>query len=76
MSADAATTRTVRLRVEGMGCEGCVAAVRQALADVPGVTRVQVDLASGTAEVDAAPTATLQDLTAALDAAGYGAAPA
>jgi copper chaperone CopZ len=71
-----ATTQIVRLRVEGMGCEGCVAAVRQALQSVPGVARAQVDLASGTAEVEAAPTATVQDLTAAVDAAGYGATPA
>lgn len=71
-----AATRIVRLRVEGMGCEGCVAAVRQALEAVPGVARAQVDLASGTAEVEAAPTATVQDLTAAVAAAGYGATPA
>ena len=67
-------TRTIRLRVEGMGCDGCVASVREALQAVPGVTRAEVDLQHGTAEVDVVPPIEPASLVAAVDAAGYEAA--
>ena len=66
-------TRTVSLRVEGMGCEACVATVRQALLSVPGVTAARVDLAQGKAEVEAAPATQDTALQAAVDRAGYAA---
>lgn len=66
----------VRLRIVGMGCEGCVAAVEEALRNVPGVERVAVDLASGTGEVRTREAATAADLVAAIEKAGYEAAPA
>jgi copper chaperone CopZ len=69
-------TRIVRLRVAGMGCEGCVTSVRQALAGVPGVVRAEVDLEGGTAEVEAAAATDPQALVQAVDEAGYEAAPA
>ena len=53
MPDDQATT-TIRLRVDGMGCDGCVASVRDALQAVQGVTRAEVDLRRGMAEVEAA----------------------
>ena len=41
-----------RLKIEGMTCNHCVMAVKQALAAVPGVAGpVEVDLASGEAQV-------------------------
>lgn len=43
---------TVEILVEGMGCEGCVAAVEKALRAVPGVRSVRVDLKAGRATVD------------------------
>lgn len=61
----------VRLRVDGMGCEGCVAAVTEALRQVPGVQRVKVELAAGTAEVEAVPPVDAAWLLAAVDRAGY-----
>ena len=64
-------TRTIRLRVEGMGCDGCVTSVARALQAVPGVTRAEVDLARGTAEVEALPAIEPARLIAAVDAAGY-----
>lgn len=67
-------SRTVSLRVEGMGCEACVATVRQALLSVPGVKAARVDLAQGKAEVEAAPTTPDAALQAAVDRAGYAAA--
>ena len=66
--------RTTRLRIEGMGCNGCVSSVRAALQAVPGVTRAEVDLARGTAEVEAPPAIEPERLIAAVDAAGYAAA--
>ena len=35
------------IKVKGMSCEHCVAAVTKAVAGLPGVSNVEVDLASG-----------------------------
>lgn len=51
-----------------MTCNGCVNAVRNMLTKVPGVTRVEVDLAAKTAEVRG--TAAVPDLQAALKKTG------
>lgn len=64
-------TRTIRLEVEGMGCEGCVTAVQQALEGVPGVVRALVDLKGGRAEVEAAEGVDPARLVAAVGEAGY-----
>lgn len=39
------------LQIEGMTCENCVKHARMALSDIPGVSNVQVNLATGLAEV-------------------------
>jgi copper chaperone CopZ len=65
----------IELVIEGMGCEGCVAAVDEALRAVPGVRAVAVDLEAGRATVEhegADPTA----LVRAVEKAGYEARPA
>ena len=71
-----ATGEAVILRIDGMSCASCVARVENALARVPGVTDVSVNLASEEAvlhrHAGAADTAAL---IAAVKAAGYGAAP-
>ena len=60
----------IRLKVEGMTCQHCVKAVREALSSVPGVDQVtEVDLESGEALVDGKPQA--QALLAALHEEGY-----
>jgi copper chaperone CopZ len=64
---------TVLLRIEGMKCAGCADAVRDALAQVPGVLEVSVDMSSGSATVTGS--ASSGDLSEALQAAGYGARP-
>lgn len=69
-------TRIVRLRVEGMGCDGCVTAVQQALEAVPGVVRALVDLKGAAAEVEVAPATEPEALLRAVDQAGYHATPA
>jgi copper chaperone CopZ len=46
------TMETITLKVVGMTCMGCVGSVQRLLQALPGVERVQVDLASGLARVD------------------------
>lgn len=63
---------TLTLRIDGMTCGHCVAAVREALGAVPGVTRVgEVNLERGLATVDGTPAP--EALLASLRDAGYGA---
>lgn len=58
------------LKIDGMNCMHCVKAATQALGAVPGVVGIpEVDLASGRAHVEGS--AALEDLIAALQAAGY-----
>ncbi len=54
-----------------MGCEGCVATVDAALREVPGVRRVTVDRAQGTAEVELGSPVDTASLVAAIERAGY-----
>lgn len=60
------------LQVSGMTCNGCVKHVTTALRAVPGVTAVEVDLASGRAKVVGE--AAVPALIAAVTDAGYEAA--
>ncbi|MCW1920368.1 heavy metal translocating P-type ATPase [Rhodobacter sp. KR11] len=57
------------LEVTGMTCASCVGRVEKALAAVPGVVRVSVNLATERAQVTG--TAGLASLIAAVDRAGY-----
>lgn len=61
----------VNLKVEGMSCTNCQAAVEKALMEVPGVTDVDVALDEGTVAVkgDTAPEALIK----AVQDAGYSA---
>lgn len=69
---DSAAGGTV-LFITGMTCTGCVSAVGRALSRVPGVTGVEVDLASG--RVCVGGTASPASLVAAVEKAGYGLRP-
>jgi Cu+-exporting ATPase len=75
MSAAALSTDAIRLHVSGMSCASCVGRVEKALLKVPGVTSASVNLATEEATVHAPATVSLAALTAALDRAGYSAAP-
>jgi copper chaperone len=66
MSTDDARRYTVR----GMTCEHCVASVREEVYEVPGVTGVDVDLASGAIQVRGEDF-TDEAIKAAVDEAGY-----
>jgi copper chaperone CopZ len=58
------------LKITGMNCQHCVSSATRALEAVSGVTGVQVDLASGLAQVEGSAAAVA--LLAAVQAAGYG----
>lgn len=60
----------IEIRVTGMSCQHCVAAVTRALESVPGVTGVRVDLESGLARVQGEAEAAA--LERAVIDAGYG----
>ncbi|MBR9766398.1 MAG: copper-translocating P-type ATPase [Rhodobacteraceae bacterium] len=67
-----ARTQTVRLNVSSMSCASCVGRVDKALAAVPGVLEVDVNLASETATVTYVEGAVeLSDLLTAAEEAGY-----
>ncbi|WP_080435226.1 heavy metal translocating P-type ATPase [Burkholderia ubonensis] len=71
----AAATAPIELEIEGMTCASCVARVEKALANVPGVTRASVNLATERATVDAAAVVTTAQLVDAVRQAGYQATP-
>jgi len=64
-----ATTTTYQ--VTGMTCGHCVASVTEEVSAVPGVTGVQVDLASGRVEVTADGALDDEAVVAAVEEAGY-----
>jgi copper chaperone CopZ len=67
----------IRIRIEDMTCEMCCSGVREALAAVPGVKQVAVDMTSGEAQVLAeSPDLAVSTLVEALTRAGYRASPA
>ena len=59
------------LTVSGMTCGHCVAAVTSELEAIPGVTSVEVDLATGRAVVTSSAPVDPSLLLAAVDEAGY-----
>lgn len=61
---------TTEIKVTGMSCQHCVGAVTRALEAVPGVTDVEVDLASGLVRVQGE--ADPVTLSKAVQDAGYG----
>lgn len=60
----------IRLSVEGMSCEHCVVAVRQALTDVEGTTVEEVQVGSATVSIDLGVTSVGALIDAVTDA-GY-----
>ena len=63
---------TVKLKVEGMTCGGCVASVTRVVNAVPGVADARVRLDAGSAEVDFDPERTDEAaIRSAIEGAGY-----
>jgi Cu+-exporting ATPase len=71
----AAAVSTLRLAITGMTCASCVSRVEKALSAVPGVASASVNLATERASVTAAGGVTAKQLVAAIERAGYDAAP-
>ena len=64
--------QSLRLKIGDMTCASCVSRVEKALKQVPGVLSAEVNLATETAEVKlSGGAATLDQLIAAVDKAGY-----
>jgi copper ion binding protein len=59
------------IKVNGMTCQHCVAAVTKALAAIDGVTNVVVDLDAGTATYDETDAVDAKAIRRALEDAGY-----
>jgi copper chaperone len=66
---------TTTYTVTGMTCDHCVAAVRDEVGKVDGVTSVGVDLASATVTVESERPADPAAVSAAVAEAGYEVAP-
>ncbi|RQQ54944.1 heavy metal translocating P-type ATPase [Burkholderia stagnalis] len=65
----------IELDIDGMTCASCVARVEKALANVPGVTRASVNLATERATVETSSGVPASRLADAVKQAGYGATP-
>jgi len=59
------------IKVKGMSCAHCVAAMTKAMASLPGVSNVKVDLASGRVTYDRAAPIPPEDLARVVKAAGF-----
>lgn len=62
---------TTQLKIQGMSCDHCVAAVKQALEGVDGVQRADVTLEPGKATVEHEHGTPLAALVGAVEEEGY-----
>ncbi|QTJ68056.1 heavy-metal-associated domain-containing protein [Rhodococcus sp. ZPP] len=62
---------TTTVTVTGMTCGHCVSSVREEIGNLPGVTAVDVDLASGRVAIDSDSPIEKAALARAVDEAGY-----
>jgi copper chaperone len=59
------------IKVNGMTCQHCVAAVTKALQSIDGITNVKVDLEAGTATYDETAPVDTGAIRRAIEDAGY-----
>jgi len=62
---------TRSIGVAGMSCDHCANAVRDELGKLPGVTRIEVDVAAGTVRISAERLPGEAALRGAVEQAGY-----
>jgi len=62
---------TVTVTVSGMTCGHCASSVREEVGSIPGVSAVDVDLASGTVTVDSDREVASAAIQSAVEEAGY-----
>jgi copper chaperone CopZ len=72
-SSPGTTIRDTSLHVTGMRCGSCKRRVDAALARVPGVSRVRVDVSGQRVDIQHASGTTIAALVQAITAEGYGA---
>lgn len=61
----------MEIKVKGMSCGHCAAAVTRALEALPGVSQVQVDLATSTVTFNSSEPIPLEELARVIRQAGY-----
>jgi copper chaperone len=61
----------VSITVTGMSCGHCVSSVREEVGSIPGVTAVDVDLASGTVTIGSERQVEADAIKSAVEEAGY-----
>ena len=72
MSHDVGKDKLLLIKIEGMHCHKCEAAIRKAIAANPGVHEVEVDFPSRQASVLFDPSSvSVKDLTQAVTGLGY-----
>lgn len=59
------------IKVAGMTCQHCVNSVTEEVSGLTGVVSVNIDLASGSVEIESANELVASDLEAAIQEAGY-----
>jgi len=62
---------TATYTVKGMTCGHCVSSVKEEVSEVPGVTGVEVDLATGSLTVASEAPVDAAKIVAAVEEAGY-----
>ncbi|MGN5237639.1 MULTISPECIES: cation transporter [unclassified Rhodococcus (in: high G+C Gram-positive bacteria)] len=62
---------TTTVTVTGMTCGHCVSSVREEISEIPGVTGIEVDLASGRVDIESNTSIDSAAIAAAVDEAGY-----
>jgi len=62
---------TTTLTAPDIVCDGCASAIRHALARVPGVSGIDVDVAAKEVTVEHGNLLTREEIAAALDKAGF-----
>jgi copper ion binding protein len=62
---------TLTVTVTGMSCGHCASSVREEVGSIPGVTAVNVDLASGKLVIDSDPQVEADSIKTAVEEAGY-----
>jgi Cu+-exporting ATPase len=67
------TGKILRLKLEGVRCDGCRRSIETALEQVPGVRSTSINMALREADIDGNPR--IEDVVAAIEHAGYGASP-
>jgi len=62
---------TTTIKVQGMSCNHCVAAVSKTLSNIEGISDVKVDLAKGEATFDRTESVSMEEIKRQIELEGY-----